>query len=79
MWEAIGSVGKALGGLGSAYGAIQQAKLGKKLYNMQKDQYNRGVQKENQAQANLDAAIDSVYGTKKKKEENTVPQFNLGA
>jgi len=78
MFEAIGSIGKLIGGLGQAYGSIEQARMGKKLYDLQKDMMNRGIKKENKLQANLDEAVASTYTSNDKNKNNLVPQLNLG-
>lgn len=86
MWEwlganfdKIGSIGKLVGGVGQAYGAIEQSKMANKMFDFQKQNVDREVAKENQAQANLDSALTNVYGDKKKKTSAGIAQFNLGA
>lgn len=53
----------ALGALGSLYSAYEQNKMAKKMFNMQKDAYDfnkmlsqRELQRQNQAQQNLNTA-----------------------
>lgn len=50
MWETLGGasgVGTLLGGLGSIYGGYMQGKLGKDMFNLQKENlyYNRDQEK----------------------------------
>lgn len=78
-FDKIGNIGKLVGGVGQAYGAVQQSKMANKMFDLQKDNYNREVAKENEAQSNLDTAIASVYGDNKKKTSAGIAQFNLGA
>jgi len=78
MWDKIGNVGKLLGGLGSVYGGMQEARMGKKLYELQKEQMRRQMEKENKTSANLESAIDSVYGPDKKKDNLLSPTLGLG-
>lgn len=85
MWnwlsfENIGNLGKLAGGVGQAYGAVQQSKMANKMFDLQKENYDREVTKENETQNNLDTAIANVYGDKKKKTSSAgIAQFNLGA
>ena len=84
MWDAIGNIGKLIGGFGSLYSGHQEQKMGKKLYELQKEQYNRSLKKEDAVQSNLDSAVNSVYGNspinieRKKKDNTLTPQLNLG-
>lgn len=79
MWEWISAAGKLVGGIGQAYGAIAQSRTANKMFDLQKQNQNREIAKENQAQNNLDTAISNVYGSDDKKKKNsTMPQFDLG-
>ena len=77
MFEWISGAGQLIGGVGQAYGAIQQSKMANKMYDLQKSSYDRNVNKENKAQANLDAAVSNIYGTDDKKKK-TNASFDLG-
>jgi len=75
---ALGSAGMVLGGLGTLYGAYTQNQAAKRALDWEKKVWNQEQVQQNQAQANLDAAVDSVYdaplgaldyGRKKKKPE----------
>ena len=68
MWEwfkngsNLQGLGSIVGGLGGVYGAVQQGKYAKDLINLQKSQYLRGIQKEDQADKSLsDAYANSTY------------------
>lgn len=67
--------GTLIGGLGTVYGAHNQNEQFKKMNKMYEEDRLRATKKEDQTQANLDTAIDNVYGTKK-KDNNT--SFDLG-
>lgn len=77
MFEWISGAGQLIGGIGQAYGAYEQSKMANKMYDLQKSSYDRNVDKEDQAQANLDSAISSVYGKDDKKKKTTA-SFDLG-
>lgn len=77
MFEWIGGAGQLIGGIGQAYGAVQQGKMANKMYDLQKSSYDRNVNKENQAQANLDSAVLSIYGKDDKKNKQDA-SFDLG-
>jgi len=90
MWEwlkqadnlkAVGTVAGALGNIYSAYDTSKTNKALMKqqneLVNLQKAQYNRGIKKEDLAQNNLDSAIASSFGTKKKKKKIANASFDL--
>lgn len=58
--ETIGSLTQ---GIGSVVGAIEKNKMNKKMYNLQKDQYNHLMQD---------------YNRQKKRQENAEKQMYLG-
>ena len=78
-WTAIGNIGTLLGGAGEAYAAYEGIKQQKEANNFMKEQYNRQIQKEATAQKSLDLGFDSVFGTKKKRNNTTTtPSFDIG-
>ena len=90
MWEwlkqadNLKSVGTVAGAVGNIYSAYDTSKTNKALMNqqnellaLQKANYNRGIAKEDLAQSNLDSAIASSFGTKKKKKDTTTASFDL--
>lgn len=80
IFNNIGNVGKFLSPIATGLGAYGQYKIGKEQNNLLKSQYNRGIAKENKAQAELEAGFNSVYGEpKKKKQANTYADiYNYG-
>ena len=80
MWEWLSkadnlkTTGAIIGGLAQGYGAYQQSKIAKSMLDLQKSAYNRGVQREDKAQSNLNSAMVASFGTKKKKQ----PSLTLG-
>ena len=55
-------VGSLIGGIGGLYGALQQNKYAKKLLDLQRDSYLRGVARQDEADKRLqDAYNNSVY------------------
>lgn len=80
MWEWLTNaqnlkgLGTVVGGLGTAYGAYTQNNMANKMFNLQKDAYDRSVSKENQSQMNLDNAVSSVYDPNNQKKQ---AQFTL--
>ena len=74
-FEWLQGAGTLIGGLGTVYSAYNQNKQYDKMNNLYEEDRLRATKKEDQTQANLDTAIDNVYGTKK-KDNNT--SFDLG-
>jgi len=70
---------KTVAAIGSGIANYQASKkessLAQNILDIQKQQYEREVKKENQAQSNIDSAFSSAFNTKKKKKE---PQMVLG-
>jgi hypothetical protein len=58
----LSAVGTILGGVGSAYGAYRQGKEAKGLLDLQKKNYYYNKKRQEQAQLDLDSAVDDVYG-----------------
>lgn len=61
-------------GIADYKSAKKEASLANELLNIQKQQYERAVGKENKAQSNIDSAFSSAFSEKKEDE----PQMNLG-
>jgi len=69
----FGTTLSGLGSLGMAYASYKQAKAAEdynnKLLELEKEKYQRGIQREDLAQSSLDDAINSVWGVPKKEED----------
>lgn len=52
-------VGNLIGGIGGLYGALQQGRYAKKLLDLQRDSYLRGVARQDEADKNLQEAYNN--------------------